>query len=69
MFQCFTKPKKGARRIFSRPVLAAVDKVPCERVFLWGDSNLRDLVRCDAGIDLLDAIADHLVRAQSISVH
>ena len=46
-----------------RPVLAAIDKVPCERVFLWGDSNLQDLVHCDAGIKLFDAVPNHLVRA------
>ena len=41
--------------MFFRPVLAAIDKVPCERVFFWGDSNLRDLVRSDAGTEFLPA--------------
>ena len=63
LVQKIGKAKKGSTKRNPRPSLAATAKVSSERVFIWGDSNLRDLVLCDEGMDLFDGIPNHLVRA------
>ena len=55
--------REGGTKRNSHPGLAPTAKVPPERVFFWGDSNLRDLVWCDEGADLFGGIPNHVVRA------
>ena len=57
----FYKGKESCPKDIARLNLAAAAKAPSRRVFFWGDSNLRELVRSGVGTEFFDGIPNHVV--------